>query len=259
MTTRREQTYDRRLKELIEKAGKLEKREIERALNLLESVQKDIAAQVATTEWQAQHLPQLKAAIENSIESFSQQQLAAQQDALLNSWNLGIDMVDGPLSSAGIQFFAPEIARETLEILQGYSADLVGGLGKDFTKKVNNEITMGLLGGKTPFEVMQAIGTELEGKNVVGSIARRAETITRTEMGRVQSASRQARMNGVVNGVTEPDMRWKKKWIWSGKPKGRITHMALDGVVVDLDEDFAGGWPHPHAPGMPAAETINCG
>ena len=257
--TRRQQAYERRIKDLIERFGKLADGEVKNVLAILENARREIAARVASTPWEAQHIPELKAAVETAIDGFRQQYLTDQADALTNVWNAGIDMVDAPLAAAGIRAAAPELSRASLEILQGYSTDLIEGLAAEAAKNVKNAVTMGVMGQKTLHEVMKDVSLALDDKGILGKVSRRAETITRTEMGHVNSWAREARMQAVAAAGTDPAVRWRKKWIDSGKAHPRMDHLALDGVTVDLDEDFPGGIPYPHAPGLPASQSINCG
>lgn len=257
--TRRQKAYERRMQKLIDGVGRLSDVEVARVMKLLESARTEVAARVAATAWQAQHIPQLKEAVAGAIKGFKRQYLAGQTDALANVWNAGIDVVDAPLAAAGIRGLAPELSRTALEILQGYSADFIDGLSAEALKKLNNAITMGIMGQQTPHQVMQQVSLNLGDTGILGQISRRAETITRTEMGRVHSAAREARMKGVAEAGTDPAIKLQKQWIDSGKAHPREDHAALDGVVVDLDEDFPGGRPYPHAPGLPAEEVINCG
>lgn len=255
--TRREQAYNQMLTDLTAAVGKLTDDEVTRVLALLNKAMEEIDHTIATTEWQAYRIQQLKEMTGRSIASFSQQYQSFFTAAEKNIWLAGIDGVDQPLYAAGISISTGELNREALEIMQGYSADLIGGLSADALKKINGEITMGILGQKTSWEVMQAIGRNLEDKGIMPSIAARAETITRTEMARVNSAAREARMMAVVEA--DPKAPWMKKWISSGKRYPRANHAALDGAIVDMGQDFAGGLPYPHAPGLPASEVVNCG
>lgn len=255
--TRREQAYNRMLTDLTEKVGKLTDVEVSRVLAILDKALDEIDQMVAKTDWQAYRIPQMKESVERAISAFEQQYQTGFNAAEKNIWLAGIDVVDQPLFAAGIGIYTAELNREALEIMQGYSADLIGGLSADALKKINGEITMGILGQKSSWEVMQAIGTNLTDKGLMPSIATRAETITRTEMARVHSAAREARMMATVEA--DPTAAWQKKWISSGKRYPRANHAALDGVVVNMDQDFSGGIPYPHAPGLPAKEVVNCG
>lgn len=256
--TKAERAYQTKMQALIDGVGRLQDREVDRVLELLEQARAEIAARVASTEWQAHHIPQLRAAVENAVERFRQRYMTEQAAALANMFRAGIDMVDAPLAQAGFRLGLPEISLTALAIAQGYSADLIQGLSKDMIQKINGHIIMGIMGEKTPYEVMQLIGVDLKDKKgAFASVAHRAEAITRTEMAGVNGSSRQARGKAVADEF--PDLPWKKKWISSGKAKPRPHHAALDGVMVDKDEDFPGGIPYPHAPGLPAAEVVNCG
>jgi hypothetical protein len=79
----------------------------------------------------------------------------------------------------------------------------------------------------------------------------RAVTIARTEtVGAMNAGEHQA---AVQSGV----MR-SKEWLTQGDGRVRDTHRALDGVRVDLGAAFPNGLQHPHAPGAPAKEVVNC-
>jgi len=255
--TEREAAYNAKLQDLIGKVGNLTEAEVKRVQVLLERSRKEVGSRIAETEWQAHFLPQLQSAVKRAIEGYRLQYADLLQKALLNMWNAGIDQVDWPINYVGIGAHAPEISRSALDIMQGYSADLVTNVSKDLVGRINGELTLGILGGKTPFEVMKAIGRNLDDPSVFRSIAVRAETITRTEMARVNSAARQARMSAVVKA--DPGRGWLKKWISSGKFHPRPTHLALNGTTVSVTRDFPGHIPYPHAPGLPASEVINCG
>ena len=257
--TRREKAYNRKLKELTGKVNKLEDREVKKVMEILENARVQVAGAVASTEWDVYYIPQFKEAVGRAIDGFKQRYMTDHAEALNNIWNAGIDAVDSPLQYVGIGLYAPEISRSALEIMQGYSADLIEGLSADALKKINNELTLGIMGQKTPFEVMQAVGRNLKDKSAFASIGHRAETITRTEMARVHSAAREGRMAATVEA--NPDEEWLRKWISSGKADPRKTHAALNGVTVGVDEDFPGRIPipYPHAPSLPASEVVNCG
>lgn len=257
--TPREKAHAKKVEELISKTGRLADNEVARVKRMLSDARKEIASRMAQTEWDMHHIPELKEAVQRALEGFEQAYGASQTSSLNNAWNAGIDTIDAPLNIAGIRLVAPEISRTSLEIMQGYSADLISGLGKDALKKVNGEIAMGILGQKTPYDVMNAIGLNLDDKSIFKTVFHRAETITRTEMAKVQSAARQGRILTLKEGQTEPLIFLVKKWLSSGKANGRSHHQELNGVTVGLDENFPYNLPYPHAPGLPAAEVINCG
>jgi hypothetical protein len=255
--TEAEARYMKKLESLLDGVGKLEEKEVARSLGLLKELRKEVALQIVDSEWKTHYVPQLKDAVEKAASRFQRQYQARVSDAEVNLWKAGIDQVDWPLSYVGIQAGATEISRTALEIVQGYSADLITNLSRDAAAKINAEISMGILGGKTPWEVMQAIGRNLDDPSVFKTIAVRAETITRTELARVNSLAREARIRGVVEA--NPKMVWLKKWISSKKAHSRPHHALLNGTTVGVERNFPGGIPYPHAPGLPAKEVINCG
>ena len=240
----------------MDKVEKLQEKEVARVMGLLETARKEIASRVAVTEWDAYKLPQLTDAVDDAMVTFQKRYGGAQTDALANMYQAGIDAVDWPLAAVGIKYATPELSTTALEILQGFSADLIQGLTRDAIKKINAELTLGILGDKPVSEIMKAIGRSLDDPGVFGTIASRAETITRTEMARVHSAAREARNQKTVQA--SPDA-WMKKWISSASAHPRDNHAALNGVSVPVNQDFPGGIPYPHAPGLPASESINCG
>lgn len=266
--TKREAAYAKRQLELIARAGKLNQAEVKRVMQLLEAARTEVAARIAATDWQAHHIPQLRAAVEDAISRFQTQYQSEFSRAAANAWKAGVDLVDGPLRYVGIAAHAPAISTSALEILQGYSADLITGLGRDAIKQINGQIAMGIMGQKTPHQVMQMLGTSLTDKGVFRNIAVRAEAITRTELAHVNSMAREARIQAMVED--DPEVKWLKEWIASGKAHPRPNHEALNGVQVPVDMDFSmyggqspvepgSGIPYPHAPGLPAAEVVNCG
>lgn len=258
MPSSRVKAYNAKLEALIASTGKLQDHEVKRVLALLSSSRTEVAARIAETDWQVYRLQELKRAIDSAIDHFEGQYGQIQTGILSNMWEAGIDMIDGPLRVAGIEAMLPELSRTTLEIMQGYSQDLIGGLTGDMRKKISAELTNGLLGAKSQHQVMLAIGKNLDDPGVYRSIAERAEAITRTEMGRVHSLSRQARIEATV--ANNPEIAWLKQWHASGKAHPRRWHAQLGGTPpVPLDVLWQGFIPYPHAPGLPAKEVVNCG
>ena len=259
MATAKERAFQRKVKGLIAKANKLEDAEVRKVIRLLASARKEVAAAVVSTEWQAYHLPQLKASIERALEDFGMQYGVEMREMQREFWEKGIEMTDGPIRTVGIYAAIPEIDTAALAILQGYSSDLVVGLSKSAVKKINTEITLGLMGQKSPYEVMGAVGRNLKDKSIFKSIAHRAETIVRTEAGRVLEMAGQARKESAAKVV--PGLQ--KQWFYGHSPKmPRLDHMAIDGQIRDVDKPFNVGGEtlmYPKDPRGSAKQTINCG
>ncbi len=262
----KEKIFQKKVRQLIKNADRLEDAEVKKVIRLLNNARKEVAATVASTDWQAYHIPQMKAAIERAMQEFGAQYGVDLREAQRTFWEKGIDMVDGPIREIGIYTAIPEIDTTALSILQGYATDLVDGLSKDAIKKINQELTLGIMGQKSPYEVMGAIGRNLKDKSVFKSIAARAETIVRTEAGRVLETAGQARKESAAKVVPRLQKQWHYGH-WAKMP--RPEHMAIHGQIRNVDEyfDVAGGkimYPKSsdgHGPGANwlAANTINCG
>ena len=257
MASAKERAFQRKVKELIKKSGNMENAAVRRAIKLLSTARKEVAATVASTEWQVYHLPELKAAIDRTMREFGMLYGIDLRDAQMEFWNHGIDMVDLPIRTVGIYAVIPEIDMAALGIMQDFSADLVTNLGKDASRKITQEMSMGIIGQKSPYDVMQAVGRNLKDKSIFKSIAARAETITKNECGRVLEMASQARRERAAEVVPGLGKEWKH-----GRSKiPRLSHLAADGQKRKANEDFDIGGvalSYPRDPRGSAKDTINC-
>jgi uncharacterized protein with gpF-like domain len=249
--------YDKQVQRLIAQADKMTDTQVVKAIKQLDIARKQVAATVASTQWEMYSLPRLKAAIDTAMKDFAIRYAAELRQDQKEFWNFGQTMVDAPLATVGITAILPAIDVEVLVAMQSYSAHLVESLGADAASKIYNEMAMGLMGQKTPFEVMQAVGTNLKDKSVFNSIAARAETITRQETGRILEAASQARLEKAAEVV--PGL--KKEWQHGDSRVPRLTHLAAIGQVRDINEPFMVGGEalmYPRDPAGSPGNTINC-
>jgi len=96
-----------------------------------------------------------------------------------------------------------------------------------------------------------------EGASTAGTVESRAERIARTELHTALSkGSYESLQQAADRGATI-----LKSWLWSGI--SRQDHAALQASTgsspIPLAERFANGLLHPHEPGSPPDQTINCG
>lgn len=256
--TPREKSFNQALRDIIDGVGKRQDEKVDEILRILKSARDSLYLRVSNTDWDAFILPQLRGAVEDSISRWEALWLSIQADELPNMWDAGIDTIDAPLARAGITIQAPMVAETQLEIMASYSPDLIKSVGRDAVKRINGALQVGLTSGKSAFETMKDVDAIIGLKTDKG-VSYQAERIVRTELARVNSAARQARIESLLNGMTEPEGQLFKKWIHSGKFHARKNHAALNGKIVPIEERFPGGFLYPHAPGMSAGETINCG
>ncbi len=230
-------------------------------LDILRALQKEVLnqlGQAAITEWDAYHLKQMLSAIESQIASFSSRAQAEAKGLLEKSWDQGRYLVDLPLAEAGI-YTGFYLSTSVLDTLKDFTFHKIEGLSDAAWEKIRSELTLGVMGGKTPQEVAAAIGKNLKDPSIFTSIGARAEVITKTEMGRVFSTAAELRMEEAAEQVDGLEKMWRHV----GHPKvPRATHLAADGDHVPVDEPFnIGGvmMMYPRDPAAPIEEVINCG
>ena len=254
----KEKAFQKKCRELIKKANSLENDQVRSVIQILNAARKDVIVTIAESDWQAYRLPQMKAAIERVMAEFGDKYGVDLRDAQRDFFQLGVDFVDLPLRQVGVWTAIPEIDATVLSIMQGYSSDLVQGLSKDAVRQINQELTMGLMGQKSPYDVMKAVGTNLKDKSIFKSIAARAEAITRNECGRVLEMASQARREKAA--LVVPGLQ--KQWFHGQSSRvPRITHLAAVGQIRDVDKPFMVGGEalmYPRDPAGSAKNTINC-
>lgn len=211
------------------------------------------------SDYQQWILPPLQREIEAAIADLTRDGGAAAGDAAVRAWELGRDLVDEPLAAGGIRVagVAPRLNTRQLFAMRSFMTDRIRDVGVQAANKINSELGMVVIGGKTPNEAVTAI-TE-----ILGEPSRaRAITIIRTELGRVYSTAAQQRMEQAARFV--PGL--KKEWRKSGRKHPRAHHDAANGQVQEIDKPFSLIGPKglvklmfPRDPKADAGETINCG
>src|SRR4030042_3391993 len=265
----KEQIFALKVQELIRKSGKLDKEAIGRVLILLDDARKDVMDLIldSRTRWQLSYYNVLKVSVERIMRDYQEEYIKEQSKILNEMVKYGIAIVDQPLLEIGFNRIIHGIDTHLIDILQGYSADLITNLTNDALVKINTEIRNALIGLKDPYDAMVAIGTNLDDKSVFSSIAKRAEVITRTEGGRVLQAARQARADEVLKLIPDMQKEWKHS-LYAKQP--RTGHEEAHGQRVLASEPFLIHWEagvpdnmkeqlmYPKDPGGSPKNTINC-
>lgn len=234
-------------------------------LAMLENARREIAAEVASSDWQRHHQPRLLAAIDDHLRRFGEEAARELKADLDKQFAAGQRAIDAKLTDQAIYIgLMPDISESALAAMQTDLGTRITNLTADAASAIQKDLSLGLLGGKTPFETMEAIGRSLDDAGRFSSIARRAETIVREEFGRVFRAGRQIRLETAARHVSG----LKKQWIHAGHPKvPRPTHVALHGVIKNIDEPFEvlnektgviERPMHPKDPVLSAENTIGC-
>jgi hypothetical protein len=211
----------------------------------------------ALGSWDAYHLKQVLASIEEQMaasESSAVRSLEGDADTM---WEAGCDLVDKPLAAGGI-YTGFRVSTSSLAVLKEYSSTYLKRLFGDAWYGVKAELSLGILGTKTPQEVTTSIGRTLR-SGLFKNYAHRAETITKVEMGRIYSAAAQKRMEEASRNVSGLE----KQWNHGGHPrKPRPSHVAAHGQHVPVNDPFLVGgvsMMYPRDPEAPVSETIGCG
>lgn len=240
-------------------------RQVQATLRLLAQVQQRVVAALAQvdTAHYAQQAPALRRLLEDLGTRFRQDASGLVQDGQRAAIPLGQAVVDAPLLAAGVRLALPEVTVPLLESLLAFAADKVTGLSQDLVARITTEIQLGVLGTQTPFETMQRVQDMLGLSEPPGGIAVRAETIVRTETGRVHATATQRRLEQARRNL--PDLY--KEWRHGGSRLPRSGHVAANGQRVPVDQPFMiaatvvgtrEALMFPRDPRGSARNTVNC-
>lgn len=155
-------------------------------------------------------------------------------------------------SDLGYTFLNKDVVNESIQ----NPLDRVGFLQRNrdnqhiLVRQLREQLTQGFIQGESYRSVAKRIKERMD----VG--ASKALTITRTENHRVRNKSQ---LDSMEEGQ-KAGLDLKKHWMSTVDSDTRESHQDLDGVEVDLDEDFEGENGSGPAPGMlgDASEDINC-
>lgn len=175
----------------------------------------------------------------------------------------GIQIVDKALEAGNIQTAMPYLSEQKLAFLQKYGAEHIKGLTEFARSRITQEIDLAVLGQKPQQEVINAIGKRLgDDASVFGSVQKRAEIITLTEVNRINQVATTDRLKQAAGQV--PDL--KKRWIHSHVGIPRPGHLMLHNVTVAPNERFellgrdgkVYAVDGPYDPILPAGEVVHC-
>jgi Phage Mu protein F like protein len=263
--------FERRVRELVQQARSADKAATAAARAALDRAHLELIRQIAqlpadASSYSRFQLQDLKRATERAMEEFDRQLTGELKTAQADGFAQGKETVDRTLTdSIGTPASLADLSQAQLIVAQGYSADLVKGLSEAGRARLNATLSRAFLGGQSVTEIMRQIGRSI-GQGEFGVISRRAETIYRTEVLRIQSIATQARLKQ----ANDRGVPAKKMWVHAGAPfKPRVWHLAVNRQVKPVDEPFEipGGGPggaseelmFPRDPAASAENTVNCG
>lgn len=258
--------YQATLDSLMDQTRQLDKAARDATLDVLEDARRRVVQALADAGPASQAMfQQSKAAVDQAVSDFVAKYTADVADLQRRGFDLGTALATQPLVDGGLLFGVAAIGEDLLGVAQGFSADLIQGLGQELRQRINSELVSVAVGTSTPTDAIRAVGRNLRSPNHFRTIGARAQAIVTTEVGRIISVSSQANMAAIAEQV--PELR--KRWVHSGVGEPRENHVEAgarygpDGSVgpigVDDRYQIAGvAVLYPRAGNLPAAETVFC-
>jgi hypothetical protein len=234
---------------------------------LLDEVKKETIANLAATpadSYSAFSMRQSLASIERYLSSFESAASRELSSGISTTWDMGSDLLPATLQvsgQSGVYLGMNQLSANTIETLKEFTFGRVTNLSNDLFGRIKAELTMGILGQKTPQQVAGEIAGTLNGPSIFKTIAERAEVITGLEMGRAYSIATQMSMESAAE--TLPELQ--KLWLHAGHPRmPRQVHLLMHGQIRKMQAPFyqtPAGEPvlYPRDPQAPIKEVIRCG
>lgn len=204
----------------------------------------------------------VKATIADIVANYDERLVGILTDNQRRLFLRGLRVIDAAAQGADIHVAVPYLNEKLLDQAKTFGAELVTNLTDDGRGKIAQQIDLAVM-GQSPLEAtLKAIGTNLEDTSIFGTIAKRAATIYRTEVNRMQNLAAVKRMEQMHHQV--PDLQ--KRWLHSHIGIPRPNHLLMDGVTIPANEQFKlmgrDGEIYmidgPHDPELPPEEVINC-
>ena len=269
------QEYSSQLIQLMAEIGTLEGDAVSGMIDILADAQTDIAAQIAAIPWDSPSRAMLlraQAGIDQSLANLLQTTKTNLATWQAEGHALGINLAIKPLGGErGFDLIAASVSLEQLQIMQGFSAELIQSIPEALRKRINAEITSVVVGAKTPFAAAKAIGFNLTDPNHFTSIAHRARAIVVTEVGRAQSLGTQVAQTELQRLLTEggDPQQVQKRWLNGHLPGARLSHLEAEAkyspegsvgpIAVNAFYEIGGFKAYyPKDPSLPPSESVHC-
>ena len=265
MADSRAQAYAQQLDALTRSADALSPEARKRILKLLDDANKEIISDLARTpdgSYSSARLQMLKAQVDRAMQEFAAQAGAQMATMLADAYRTTSIAVDSTVAAAsGGVLVPPEIDRAELQVVQGYTADLITGVSRDASAKINAAIQRGFLGGANLQQTVEQIGRALEGGEFSGlfsEVGKRAMSIATNEVMRVNSLASMSRIRALA--PHHPGLG--KRWLHVPVARvPRIGHLLAQGQIRKPEEPFlveGEDLMYPRDPSGSPDNTINC-
>lgn len=228
--------YASAMEALVARAFELREEGAGEALALFVDLMADIEARIADMDparWTAGFLREIQAELQDLVESWSVVYFEHAFDGLAEAFDLAAVGSVAPLAELGIitaeiAATMPAVDSILLNVASEFSADLIQNLEQDTKDAISGFVRRSILTGRTQLDTQRDIQRILEGVDAdtfeFGSLARRAEVIYDTEVGRLFGMTDEVRSRHVEEML--PGTR--KWWDASGDERTRPEHAALE-------------------------------
>jgi uncharacterized protein with gpF-like domain len=265
MADSRAQAYAQQLNLLTKQAEALTPEARLRILKLLDDANREILADVVRSQpssYNAARLQALKAQIDRVMAEFASQASSQVSDLQQKAYEQTAVQIDATVAAGtGSLVVHPVVDRAMVQVVQGYTADLITGLTRDMSAKINAAIQRAAMGGLNLQQLVTQIGTTLKGGQFSGlfsQVGERATTIATNEILRLQSLASIAR----INDLSERHPGLAKRWLHIPVARvPRISHLLADGQIRKPGEPFlveGEELQYPRDPAGSPENTINC-
>lgn len=265
MAESRAQAYAQQLDALTRAAEALTPEARRRILALLADANREIMADLTRSDpssYNAARLNSLKAQVDRIMAQFAQQASSEVERLEEKCYREAAASVNATVAAATSTLVVqPVINRHALQVVQGYTADLVTGLSRDASAKINAAIQRAYLGGADLRQLTAQIGHAISGGQFTGifdQVGERALTISTNEIMRIHSVASQAQINALAEHHPKLGKGWRHIPV-ARVP--RVSHLLANGQVVRPDLPFIVAGEqlmYPRDPSGSAENTINC-
>lgn len=262
--------YRRAVDGVIKSQGRLQDSEVRDMLRTLTGVRRELMEELrgipaVDKSWRPEQLRQLRGAIERAAETFASRYGVNIRDGIDGSWRAGTGFMATTLNAIGISgAFETALSQAQLEVAHQLTGQLIRSVSQSFRDQASRQITLGVMGAKSPFAIMQDVAgllrTQPE-RGAYGPIANQSERIVRTELNRTFSIANEIRQEEVSRDV--PGLR--HYWLTAGDGRVRPEHAAAGARYgppgIPKGQAFNVGGEKlrfPHDPAGSAANTIAC-
>lgn len=251
-----QQRFEAERRRQLGRLAKITQATRDRVLNALLRAQRTIQQQIAQarSDWQLARSQRVLVAVDAALAAFRKGGDAAWQQGVGQAFSAGIDLVDKPLSAAGVALAGTDrVDSRQLLAIRSFLTDRISSISDEARKAIAAQLELVITGAQSGSDATKAI------EAILGGNARtRAITITRTELGRAYALASYEAM--IAKKQLLPGL--KKQWRKSGKLHPRETHVAVDGQIREVEEPFdvdEEDLRFPRDPNASAKNTINCG